>query len=213
MSTTATTDTVTTDTPDTDTSGTESGGSTTESNIGATDEVGKDGRSGTGRLRRILRGARRPQVLVPAVLILALASTTGWFGYKYAQERHLDDLRASALTSAKQYTVDLATYDYHNVDANPRKVLSESTPQFGDKYKDVAAKLADLLRNGQGTSTGKVDYAGVTSVDDHRAVVVVFLDQQIKNVVAPQGRTDASRMVVTLVRDGGRWLLDGAEPK
>ncbi|MDG3009038.1 hypothetical protein G4X40_02615 [Rhodococcus sp. D2-41] len=210
MSTTATTDTVTTGTEAT---GSESAGDTTGPNATAPETTADASRQHEGRLRRILRAARRPRVFVPAVLIVALAATTGWFGYRYAQERHLDDLRASALTGAQQYTVDLATYDYRHVDDNPKKVLSESTPQFGEKYKDVAAKLADLLRNGQGTSTGKVDYAGVTSVDDHRAVVVVFLDQQIKNVVAPQGRTDASRMVVTLVRDGGRWLLDGAEPK
>ena len=48
-------------------------------------------------------------------------------------------------------------------------------------------------------------------VSGDTAIVLVFLDQEITNVTVPDGRVDSSRMVVTVVRDGDRWLLDDAQ--
>lgn len=97
------------------------------------------------------------------------------------------------------------------MDANIEAVVADATPEFADRYREVSEGLRELLTNGQGTSTGTVTHAGVQSVDTGSAVVLVFLDQEITNVTVPEGRVDASRMVVTLVRDGNRWLLDSAE--
>ena len=105
----------------------------------------------------------------------------------------------------------LATYDHADVDANLDAVVAESTPGFAERYSEVSEGLRELLTSGQGTSAGTVTHAAVESVDGDSAVVLVFLDQLVTNVTVPDGRTDASRMVVTLQRDGDRWLLDNAE--
>lgn len=164
-------------------------------------------------IRKGWRVLLRRGTVLPAVLILGLGATAGYFGYQFYAQHQLDALRTSALSSAKQYTVDLATYDYKQVGANLDTVTAESTKDFGARYKEVATQLQELLKNGQGVATGKADYSGIVSVDTSRAEVIVFLDQDVKNVSVPAGRTDASRMVITLVRQDGRWLLDKAEPK
>ena len=90
-------------------------------------------------------------------------------------------------------------------------VAAEATPGFADRYREVSDGLRDLLASGEGTSNGTVSHAAVESVDGDTAVVLVFLDQEVTNVTVPDGRVDSSRMVVTVVRDGDRWLLDDAQ--
>lgn len=159
--------------------------------------------------RRSLRRA----VVVLAVLSLVLAGVAGFFGYEYYRHQQLEDLRTSALDAATQYTVDLATYDYEQPNANLDTVVAQSTSEFGAKYRGVASDLQSILAEGKGTAKGAVRYAGLVSLDDEKTVVAVFLDQEVHNVMVPEGRTDASRMVITLVRSDDRWLLDGADAK
>lgn len=172
-------------------------------------EGGPDEPNRWARVRRL----RRTAVVLPVVLGAALLVAAGCAGYLVHQQNQLDDLRSSALSSAKQYCVELATYDYRAVNANLDAVTASSTPRFGAEYRDVAAQLQKLLSDGQGAATGTAERAGLVSVDTERAEVLVFLDQDVQNAAVPEGRIDASRMVVTLVRQDGRWLLDNAEPK
>ncbi len=43
--------------------------------------------------------------------------------------------------------------------------------------------------------------------------MLVFLDQDVTNVVVPEGRTDATRFLITLKRIDDTWMLDGADAK
>lgn len=155
----------------------------------------------------------RRTVAALTVLSLVLVGVAGFFGYEYYRHQQLEDLRTSALDAATRYTIDLATYDYEQPDANLETVVAQSTPEFGDEYRSVASDLQSILAEGKGTAKGAVPYAGLVSLDDEKAVVAVFLDQEVHNVMVPEGRTDASRMLVTLVRSDDGWLLDGADAK
>ncbi|QPG48420.1 MULTISPECIES: hypothetical protein [unclassified Rhodococcus (in: high G+C Gram-positive bacteria)] len=53
----------------------------------------------------------------------------------------------------------------------------------------------------------------VETLDADRATVLVFLDQDVKNVAVPDGRVDATRFLITLDRVDDRWLLQGADAK
>lgn len=156
------------------------------------------------------RGGRALPVAVGLALV-ALLVACGYLGYLVWQDRRADELRRTAVEDASRLVVQLATYDHTDVDANLDAVVAEATPEFADRYREVSEGLRELLASGEGTSTGTALHSAVESVDDERAVVLVFLDQKVTNVTVPEGRVDASRMVVTLVRDGDRWLLDGAE--
>lgn len=150
-------------------------------------------------------------VVVVVIVVLALLAACGYLGYLVWQDRQHDDLRRSASEDASRLVVQLATYDHTDVGANLEAVTAEATPGFAERYREVSAGLTELLRSGEGTSTGTVSHAAVQNVDDNSAVVLVFLDQEITNVTVPEGRVDASRMVVGLTRDGDRWLLDSAD--
>ena len=156
------------------------------------------------------RGGRAGRILV-VVVILALLAATAVLGYLLRQGHQEDELRRAATDDASRLVVQLASYDHTDVDANLAVVTAEATPDFAERYREVSEGLRELLASGEGTSTGTVTHAAAESVDDERAVVLVFLDQEISNVTVPEGRVDSSRMIVTLVRDGDRWLLDDAQ--
>ncbi|UVE93958.1 hypothetical protein [Dietzia sp. B32] len=149
--------------------------------------------------------------IVTALVIVALLAATGILGYLTWQNHRDAELRRSASDDATRLVTQLATYDHTDVDANLDAVVADATPDFAERYREVSDGLRELLASGEGTSTGTVTHAAVESVDGDRAVVLVFLDQEISNVTVPDGRVDSSRMVVTVVRDGDRWLLDDAQ--
>lgn len=153
----------------------------------------------------------RGERIAAIVLVVALLAACGVLGYLVWADHREDRLRASAVEDATRLVEQLATYDHTDVDANLDAVAAEATPEFAERYREVSEGLRELLSSGEGTSTGTVLHAGVESLDPDRAVVLVFLDQEITNVTVPEGRVDASRMVVTVVRDGDRWLLDEAQ--
>jgi len=154
--------------------------------------------------------SRRRGTAVLVVIIVALLAACGYLGYLVWDGQRQDRLAATARDEASRLVSQLATYDHADVDANLEAVAAEATPGFADRYREVSEGLRELLTSGEGTSTGTVLHAAVESVDDSTATVLVFLDQEVTNVTVPEGRIDASRMVVTLRRDGDRWLLDDA---
>lgn len=156
-------------------------------------------------------GRRRGGLVVVTLVVVALLVACGYLGYLVWQDHRDERLRASAAEDASRLVVQLATYDHTDVEGNLDAVTAEATPEFAAQYREVSDGLAELLSSGEGTSAGTVTHAAVESVDDQSAVVLVFLDQEVTNVTVPDGRVDASRMVVGLSRDGDRWLLDSAD--
>ncbi|MBB1032127.1 hypothetical protein G6027_14815 [Dietzia sp. SLG310A2-38A2] len=154
-------------------------------------------------------GRSRRAAVAGIVVVLLVACSV--LGYLVWQDHREDELRRSAAEDASRLVVQLASYDHTDVDANLDAVTAEATSDFAERYREVSEGLRELLSSGEGTSVGSVPHAAVESIDTGSAVVLLFLDQEITNVTVPEGRVDTSRMVVTLVRDGNRWLLDSAE--
>lgn len=151
--------------------------------------------------------------IVIALVIVALTSGVVILGYLHLGDRRMEDRRSTALASATQYTEELATYDFDDPASNLDRVIAASTEEFAGTYREVSTKLQGLLESGQGTATGRVTTAGIVEIDEDNAVVAVFLDQEVRNLSVPEGRTDSSRMVIGLEHDGDRWLLASAEPR
>ena len=158
-------------------------------------------------------GGRRGRArrIAGVLMIVALLAATAVLGYLAWQNHRDDELRRTAAADATRLVTQLASYDHTDVDANLDAVVAEATPDFAERYREVSDGLRELLASGEGTSTGTVSHAAVESIDEERAVVLVFLAQEVANVTVPEGRVDSSRMVVTIVRDGDRWLLNDAQ--
>lgn len=151
------------------------------------------------------------RVLAVVVAVLAvLAAVLGWLLW---QQYRTDSLRTEAVDTTRDYAQTIATFDYQKLDANRDKIAGMSTPEFAGKYNEMVDALGKLVTDGQGTATATVTDIGVESVDDSKAVVLAFVDQEAKNVIAPEGKSQKYRMVVSLTRDGDRWVVENLETK
>jgi Mce-associated membrane protein len=57
------------------------------------------------------------------------------------------------------------------------------------------------------TASAKVLKSAVESISGSNAVVLLFVNQSVANTTQSGVNTDDSRIEVTLVRSGDRWLL------
>ena len=149
-------------------------------------------------------------VAVLCVLAVVLGALAGW---QWWEQRQLDTLRDQAVETTRDYAQTVASFDYQNLDANRDKIAGMSTSEFTGQYNKMVDALRSLVTDGRGQATATVSNIGVESVDESSAVVLAFVDQEAKNVVAPEGKSQKYRMVVTLERDGDRWIVDNVETK
>jgi Mce-associated membrane protein len=140
--------------------------------------------------------------LVVAVALLALTQVSS------NSERSAAVSGTSAIAAAKIYAVDLATYNYKHLNQNFGKVLGESTPMFKQSFNQTSKNLKTLLVRYHASATAKVVAAGIVSATSSRAVALVDLNQTVVNNVQKGKPTTGSRVEITLLRSGGRWLID-----
>jgi Mce-associated membrane protein len=140
--------------------------------------------------------------LVVAVVLLTLAKLS------LNSESSLNSARTSALGAAKIYAVDLASYNYKHLNQDFGKVLAESTPAFKQSFSQSSEALKAALTRYNASASAKVVAAGMVSATTSRAVALVFLNQTVDNTIQKNKPTTESRVEVTLLRSGGRWLID-----
>ena len=167
------------------------------------DSDGTEGDGRGGRLTTILGAATA--ILAVAVVVLAVLlarasgdSSTGGAGSE-----------ADAIRDAKAHAAQILTYkagDYAELD---RRIREISTPEFADRYVTSSQEARKANDEAQASSTAKAETAGVVSRTGDEVVVLVALDQKVTTPQAPgAGDIDyQSRIKLTMVRDGDRWIV------
>jgi Mce-associated membrane protein len=159
--------------------------------------------------------AGRRRLLIPVVaglVIIVLAAALVVTGLKVRHADQTSSARTSALSAARTYGVDLSTYDYQKLTADFAAVTDHSTSSFAKTFDKQSALLEPVLTKYKATAKASVLAAGVTSASVSRAVVLVLVSQKVTNTVQKHGSTtDRSQVVLTLVKQGGHWLINNAE--
>lgn len=153
--------------------------------------------------------ARRRFLVVEAVslvVIVGLAVALAVSQVQLSDQSSLNADRTSAVAAAKAYSSDVATYSYLHLRRDFGRVESESTASFRRTFIQSSRSLRKVLVQYKAVATAKVLRVGVESISSSNAVVLLFVNQSVKNTA--QGvSTDTNRIEVTLVRSGNRWLL------
>ena len=165
--------------------------------------------------------APRRRRLANALIVLSavLALTTAFFAYSYFHERNTvtaaaqtDAQRTEVMNTAKEYAAELATYDASNYDDLDRRIGAISTQKFTETYIASSQQARQGNAEAKGVSRAESKEAGIQSLSDTKAVVLVTLDQTVTSsevsAQVPDGIPYQSRVKVTLVRQDGKWLLD-----
>ncbi|HLY34539.1 MAG TPA: hypothetical protein VKQ07_08405 [Jatrophihabitantaceae bacterium] len=163
------------------------------------------------------RRLRRWLVACAVALVLTLAGLGVAIGFAVSGSggggSASDALRQSALDTAKRYALDFSTYDYRTIDADFARISAELTPSFRTQYQTTSASLKSIVVQYRGVATATVQGIGLTSITGSQAVVVVFLDQQVTNSSTKTPRIDRNRLQITLLRNGGGWLMSDLQLK
>ncbi|EGD54782.1 hypothetical protein [Gordonia neofelifaecis] len=167
-------------------------------------------------LRRTATVRRRPPAIaVLSALLAAFVAMTVFFGYHYFADSAGGDSatgdRQQVLDVANDYATKLASFDYRDLNKNRDAITAMSTQGFAQKYDEMVKALTEIVSNGQGVATAKVAKSAVASIDGDKATAILFVDQKATNVVAPNGKDQPYRMVLTMKRDDGKWLVDDVQ--
>ncbi|MGB3303619.1 MAG: hypothetical protein WBA98_13095 [Gordonia sp. (in: high G+C Gram-positive bacteria)] len=158
-------------------------------------------------------GAARRSTAVLSLLLVAFVAATAFFGYHYFADASgaSDGERTQVTAVANDYATKLASFDYRDLNKNREAIKAMSTQQFAAKYDEMVKALTEIVANGQGVATAKVSHSAVQAIDGDTATVIAFVDQKATNVVAPEGKDQSYRMVLSLKRDGDRWLVEDVQ--
>jgi Mce-associated membrane protein len=137
-------------------------------------------------------------------LVVGLVLSLSALGNQNAQASS----RTSALSAARTYSVELASYNYRHLESDFSTVAANSTPSFRRTFAESSDALKSTLSRYKATAEANVVSAGVVSASTSRAVVLVFLDQKIANSTQTKPTTDRSQVEITLVTSSGGWLID-----
>jgi Mce-associated membrane protein len=125
---------------------------------------------------------------------------------------------SSATTNAMEQTATNGTqaalsYNYQHLTADFAAAEKFMTPAFAANYKKTTAtQVQALAAKYHAVSAATVLGAGIDSASPSHATVLVFVDQTVKNSQLSAPRLDRSRIEVTLVRSGGKWLISQLAP-
>jgi Mce-associated membrane protein len=157
------------------------------------------------RDRRVLRRV----LTAGAVLLLAAAVAVAVAGQWWLHQRRDDDARKEAVRRAADHAVStVLSYDYRHLQEGINASRGLLTGSARKQFADLARPLQTTAPRLQAQVTARVHAAAVLSMHPSSARVLLFVDQRStsKNLTSP--RVDQSRIAVTLVSRGGRWLVD-----
>jgi len=147
-----------------------------------------------------------PRLLIALILLIAVAAVAT-AAYLYTHRDDSADDRAGALAAARQYAVDLTTYDFATIDADFGRFARHGTPAFRKSFAVTEEASKPAIVKSQSRALGTVVGAGLESLSGDRASVLVAVDQEVRSAVRKGATIERNRIRLTLTRSGGGWLV------
>lgn len=159
-----------------------------------------------------LQSSRGAVLLIALALIAAVLATVSVILLRSDQGRWDEQAREQdVLVTAHQVAVDLVTLRYDNARDDLDQILTSTTGDFRQQFADVSGSFEKVLGDGQVQSTGQVELAGISKIDDGQATVLAAVTSTVKNTEAPDGERRTYRMRLTLNDIDGDWLVSNVE--
>jgi Mce-associated membrane protein len=143
-----------------------------------------------------------------AVALVVTLLQLGNRNSQLASKNALESARSSALTAARTYSGEIASYNYQHLDQDFATVEANSTPSFQQSYSKASDALKAILIRYNSSARATILSAGVVSATATRVVVVVFLEQTVTNTTQKTAAPTRSQILMTLDYLHGRWLID-----
>ncbi|MCV7385258.1 mammalian cell entry protein [Mycolicibacter longobardus] len=150
------------------------------------------------------RFSRIRVLAVAGLVLLALAGALGWLGHRDHQVRQAQAQREQFVQVARQAAINLTTISYTQADADVQRIIDSATGAFQDDFSQRSQPFLDVVKRAQSESEGTVTEAGLESVDDDRADVLlaVSVRTSIAGTAQPEPRRWRMRISLQRTDDG-----------
>lgn len=148
----------------------------------------------------------RSAIVVGAAIVVVLASSSGWLGYRTYESRQEQAQRNQWIAVARQGALNLTTIDYTHVDADVQRILDSATGAFREDFQKRSQPFAEVVKKAQSKSQGTVTEAGLESQDGDQVQVLVAVSMKTSIAGAPEQDPRRWRM-----RIGVQKVGDGAK--
>ena len=148
----------------------------------------------------------RLATILGLVAVVALAALCGWLGFRTYESRNAADERNLFLQVGRQAALNLTTIDFEHADEDVQRVLDSSTGTFYDDFQARAQPFKEVVKQAKSKSVGTIAEAGVESITQDGAEVLVAVTVKTSNAGAAEQEPRAWRMRITVqkVDDGAK---------
>ena len=158
----------------------------------------------------------RARTGVAVLLVLLLAATVAvvllWRqNDDLSRSQELASAERTATREASRIAVSMTSYDYRTVDKDFAWIDEDGTSKFQDTFSESTKPIRQLITRTRATATGKVSDAAGTAEDADHVEVLLFVDQVLRRAGDEKSSVDSNRVVMQMVRQGSRWLVDDVE--
>ncbi|UGT39975.1 hypothetical protein LTV02_28585 [Nocardia yamanashiensis] len=158
-------------------------------------------------------GSRWMQVLAAACVVLAVVGLagTGFFLYERNQAADLEAQRTEYVQFAAKAMTTIVNVNGDTAGEDFAKALEVTSGDFAADLAKRKDGFAELIQKAQVKVKGEVVGAALESSDDHSAIVLVGVKQQLTNSGAQGEQQRQYRFRVTLAKDGDKLSVTGME--
>jgi Mce-associated membrane protein len=140
----------------------------------------------------------RLATILGLVAVVALAGLCGWLGFRAYESHKAADERNLFLQVGRQAALNLTTIDFEHADEDVQRVLDSSTGTFYDDFQARAQPFKEVVKQAKSKSVGTIAEAGVESVTEDGAEVLVAVTVKTSNAGAAEQEPRAWRMRITV---------------
>ncbi|HEY0225380.1 MAG TPA: hypothetical protein VGC05_03085, partial [Mycobacterium sp.] len=112
----------------------------------------------------------------------------------HGQDHH----RQVCLQAARQGALNLTTIDYREVNADIQRILDSTTGAFHNDFSQRSEPFIDTVKQAQSTSVGTITAAGLESMTDREAQVLVAVSVKSSLAGVQQAQPRAWRMRINV---------------
>jgi Mce-associated membrane protein len=163
--------------------------------------------------RKPRRKLSRPRPLVAALsllLVVLLAAGVTLFVHNHRVSA-AEASKAAALDTARQIATSLTTITPDNAAGQLDSLTKQSTGSFKDQIAGYSAMFQAVLKQGNVASRGTITAAGIEKMEGDAASALVAVSALITSGQVPQGQPRTYRLLVSLQRAGGQWLVSNVD--
>lgn len=153
------------------------------------------------------RSARWRTIALAVVIVLGI----GYGGWALIQHQRIDVARAQALSAAEKYALTLSNVNSGIVDDTFDELTAGSTGEFRAQQANSRDHLRGMIQGHIATTRGTIVDSAVKSATPDRVVVMVLVDQSVRNAANLDPFVDHSRIRMTMQKIDGQWLASKVE--